>query len=285
MIIVKLDGGMGNQLFQYALGKYLSVKLKAVLKLDRDRYLNNKQRQYSLDHFNMKPTFSTVHEKKRLKRKEYLRRKFARIGFPIQAYWCTEEYPGYHDYVQQLTDNVYLEGFWQSEKYFKPIENIIRSEFVIKTPPSAMNARYMERIHSVNAVAVHIRRGDYVSDSVTNAVHGVCDTSYYSEAVTRMASEVRNPSFFIFSDDMRWTMENVVITHYPATYVDHNTDAAHEDLRLMYSCKHHIIANSSFSWWGAWLNDSAEKKVIAPKQWFRSIITNNDIIPEGWQTI
>ena len=108
--------------------------------------------------------------------------------------------------------------------------------------------------------------------------------SYYTEAISRMATEVGNPSFFIFSDDMRWTRNNLVITQYPATYVDHNVDADHEDMRLMYSCKHHIIANSSFSWWGAWLSNYAGKNVIAPKKWFKAL-TNKDIIPEEWLTL
>src|SRR6266496_4880131 len=276
MIIIKLDGGMGNQLFQYAAGKYLSLKLDTNLKLDCDTYSENKQRQYSLHHFNTEEIFCTKREKKMLKRKEYFRNKLKMIGFSTSAYWWTEPNPGYHDYIQHLTGNVYLEGFWQSEKYFKPIENIIRNEFMVKESPSELNRHYLDEIGYVNAVSLHVRRGDYVSDEVTNAVHGVCGIDYYREAINRMASDVNDPHFFIFSDDMEWTKVNLSIDRYPVTYIDHNAAADYEDLRLMYSCKHHIIANSSFSWWGAWLNNYTEKKVIAPKKWFRSLLTNND---------
>ena len=279
MIVVNVYGGLGNQLFQYAAGRQLSEKHHSWLKLDIRNFERDKRRQYALRYFNIKENFFRPFERTKLK----LIGRVKRLTGKSVIY--KEQKLDFDPRVLTLGNNVYLDGHWQSEKYFKSIENIIRSEFVIKTPPSAMNARYLERIKSVNAVAVHIRRGDYVSDAVTNAVHGVCDMSYYSEAVNRIAMEVSNPSFFIFSDDMRWTMENVVITQYPATYVDHNRDAAHEDLRLMYSCKHHIIANSSFSWWGAWLGSHTDKKVIAPKQWFKSEITNKDIVPEEWQKL
>ena len=285
MIIVKLDGGMGNQMFQYAVGKYLSLKLKAKLKLDTDTYLSNKSRHYALDHLSTEENFSTQREKKSLHRKEYFRRKLNKIGFSISPYWCTEQEPGYHNYIEQLTDNVYLEGFWQSEKYFKPIEEIIRKEFVVKEVPAEINKKHLDKIESVNAVSVHIRRGDYMSDKTTNEVHGVCDISYYDEAINRMTAEVNDPSFFIFSDDMAWAKAHLSIDDGLVTYVDNNSGADYEDIRLMYSCKHHIIANSSFSWWGAWLNTYRDKKVIAPKKWFRSVVTNKDIIPDGWLTI
>ena len=284
MIIVKLDGGLGNQMFQSAFGRYLSMKLRAPLKLDLDRYLDNKTRRYSLDHFNVEPNFSTRPEKKTLKRLDYISSKLKKIGIPIQPYWYSEEFPGYHESVQQLTDPVYLEGFWQSEKYFKPVEEAIRRELVVKNTPDPINASWLERIKQATSVSIHVRRGDYVSDAATNAIHGVCDTDYYREAVSRISREVLNPSFFIFSDDISWTRENLLIEGYSVSYVDHNAKADHEDMRLMYSCKHHIIANSSFSWWGAWLNNSAVKKVVAPKKWFRTL-ENKDIIPEGWLAI
>ncbi len=285
MIIVKLDGGMGNQLFQYAMGRYLSIKLKTNLKLDRDLYLANSQRHYSLHHFDVEESFCTPNERKALKRKDFLRRKLNNIGFAVTPYWYTEEFPGYHNYTRQARGDAYFEGFWQSEKYFKPAESIIRNELVVKTMPSDINKRLLDEIGSVNAVSVHVRRGDYVSDSVTNAVHGICDINYYKQALNLITTEIADPSFFVFSDDMSWTRSNIMINGYPVTYVDHNAEADYEDFRLMYSCRHHIIANSSFSWWGAWLNSYPGKKVIAPKNWFRSQLINNDIIPQEWQVI
>ena len=275
---------MGNQLFQYALGKYLALKDGTRLNLDIGTYKQNTLRQYALYHFDIEEMFCAGKEKKRLEQKEYFRRKLKRIGFSVKPYWYTEQKPGYDDYIQQLTGNVYLEGFWQSEKYFKPIENIIRKEFIVKEPPSHKNKQYLNEIGSVNAVSLHVRRGDYVLDEVTNAVHGVCDIGYYSEAISRMAAAISDPRFYIFSDDIEWAKTNLSINRYPVTYIDHNVSADYEDIRLMYSCKHHIIANSSFSWWGAWLNNYGGKKVIAPKKWFRSL-TNDDLIPDGWLTI
>src|SRR5258705_5155972 len=158
MIIVKLDGGMGNQLFQYAMGRYLSIKLKTNLKLDRDLYLANSQRHYSLHHFDVEESFCTPNERKALKRKDFLRRKLNNIGFAVTPYWYTEEFPGYHNYTRQARGDAYFEGFWQSEKYFKPAESIIRKELVVKTMPSDINKPLLDKIRSVNAVSVHVRR-------------------------------------------------------------------------------------------------------------------------------
>jgi hypothetical protein len=284
MVIVRLDGGMGNQLFQYALGRNLARRLNTTLKLDAEIYTTGDKRQYSLHHFNIEEVFSTVSERKNLKRKEFFRRQLNRLGAGIQPYWYIEQSPGYDVNVEKLTDNVYMEGFWQSEKYFKPIEETIRKEFTVKDPPSSLNRKYLDEIRSANSISIHVRRGDYVTDKETSAIHGVCSMDYYREAIRRMSAEVSDPSFYVFSDDMNWTKANLSSSPHRAVYIEHNQTAPHEDLRLMYSCKHHIIANSSFSWWGAWLSENAGKKVIAPRNWFRTL-ENKDIIPNGWLTL
>jgi hypothetical protein len=284
MIIVKLDGGMGNQLFQYAIGKYLALRFDTTLRLDTHVFNAENKRRYALHHFNVEEVFSTARERKNLKRKEFFRRQLNRLGTSIKPYWYTEQSPGYDVNVAKLTDNVYLEGFWQSEKYFKPIEDTIRKEFTVKDQPSALNRKYLDEIRSANSVSIHVRRGDYVTEKETNAIHGVCDLEYYRKAIGRMSVEVSDPRFYIFSDDINWTKANLPGSTHPSVYIDHNQTAPHEDLRLMYFCKHHIIANSSFSWWGAWLNVNAEKKVIAPRNWFRTL-ENKDIIPNGWLTL
>jgi hypothetical protein len=284
MVIVKLDGGMGNQLFQYATGRYLAQKLNADLKLDIDVYRAGNKRQYALHHFNVEEIFSTPEEQKKFRRKEFFRRQLNRFGAAIQSYWYTEQRQGYDANVEKLTDNVYLEGFWQSEKYFKSIEETIRREFTIKDPPSALNSKYMDEIRLVNSISIHVRRGDYVEDKETSAVHGVCSIDYYRQAIHRLSAEVNDPRFYFFSDDMNWTKANLSGSPHPSVYIDHNQTAPYEDLRLMSSCKHHIIANSSFSWWGAWLSENKGKKVIAPRNWFRTL-QNEDIIPNGWITL
>ncbi len=284
MVVVKLDGGMGNQLFQYAFGKNLAHKLNTSLHLDKSVYTAENKRQYSLHHFNVEEVFSTAGEIKKLKRKEFFRRQLNRLGAVIKPYWFTEKHAGYHIAAEKLGDNVYLEGFWQSEKYFKPIEQTIRREFIVKDEPSTINSKYLDEIRSVNSISIHVRRGDYVEDKETNAIHGVCSVDYYRDAIRLVSAEISDPRFYIFSDDVKWAKANLSNSLHHVVYIDHNQTAPHEDLRLMYSCKHHIIANSSFSWWGAWLNASPEKKVIAPRNWFRTL-ENKDIIPNGWLAI
>ena len=139
-------------------------------------------------------------------------------------------------------------------------------------------------ISQTNSVSLHIRRGDYVSNQKTNQTHGTCDLDYYQRCITEIEKEVENPYFFVFSDEIEWVKENLKINH-PAEYVDQNTgDKSYEDMRLMSQCKHNVIANSSFSWWGAWLNSYPDKIVFAPKRWFASDKHNTkDLIPEGWK--
>jgi hypothetical protein len=134
-------------------------------------------------------------------------------------------------------------------------------------------------------VSVHIRRGDYVTNSHTNAVHGTCSLEYYENAINYISEKVKAPHFFVFSDDYKWALENFKNRSYPVTCISNNADKNYEDLTLMYNCKHHIIANSSFSWWGAWLNPNEDKIVIGPKQWFKSkkqSTDTKDVMPKEW---
>jgi hypothetical protein len=182
-----------------------------------------------------------------------------------------------------VPDNVYLEGYWQSENYFKTIENAIKSEFTLKEDPDPQNALLSEKILGSNSVSIHIRRGDYVHNPVTFDYHGVCSLEYYHSAIDTIAKKISNPHFYIFSDDSLWVKQNLGI-NYPHTYVTHNQGLKdYMDLWLMKLCRHHIIANSSFSWWGAWLCSNPGKIVIAPKQWFNNPDVNtDDLIPNTW---
>jgi hypothetical protein len=152
---------------------------------------------------------------------------------------------------------------------------------MVKEAPAELNRQYLNEISSVNAISIHVRRGDYVTDGITNAVHGVCGIDYYREAISYMAAKINDPRFYIFSDDMEWTKAHLSTDPYPAIFIDHNNNVGQEDMRLMYSCKHHIIANSSFSWWGAWLNNYPGKTVIAPAQW-SNIPGSESILPDSW---
>lgn len=282
MIIVNLYGGLGNQLFQYAAGRQLAEKNHTILKLDIENYKTDKLRSYSLHHFHIQEIFCTAFDKKLINGKERVRKIFNKKRNPAI---CTEQNLSFDKKVLELGNNTYLDGYWQSEKYFKPIEKIIRNECQLKQPASGINRMFEDKIQSLNSVSIHVRRGDYVSDKNTHDCHGVCGSAYYQDAVAYLSAELNDPYFFIFSDDMEWTKANLTTGSHPSEYIDHNAAADYEDLRLMSLCKHHIIANSSFSWWGAWLNESAGKKIIAPKKWFQAPVTNNDLIPEGWITL
>jgi Glycosyl transferase family 11 len=282
MIIVNIYGGLGNQLFQYAAGRQLAEKNHTRLKLDIENYKRDNRRSYSLHHFNIQEKFCTPFDKKIINGKERVRKFLNKKESPAIY---TEQNLSFDKKVLELGNNTYLDGYWQSEKYFNGIEKIIRTEYRMKEPLSGINKMFADKIESLNAVSIHVRRGDYVKDKNANAGHGVCGLDYYQQAIAYLTGTLAHPYFFIFSDDMEWTRTNLSTGSHPVEYIDHNAAADYEDLRLMSLCKHHIIANSSFSWWGAWLNESVGKKIIAPKKWFRAPVTNDDLIPEGWITL
>ena len=134
-----------------------------------------------------------------------------------------------------------------------------------------------------NSVSIHIRRGDYVADPTMYTSHGTCDIDYYNRCVESLTEKVKDTSFFVFSDDPQWSRDSLKL-QYPAIFVDHNDmEHGYEDMRLMSQCKHNIIANSSFSWWGAWLNNNENKIVLAPEKWFaKKTYIINDMIPVQW---
>ncbi|MCC6447868.1 MAG: alpha-1,2-fucosyltransferase, partial [Chitinophagaceae bacterium] len=185
--------------------------------------------------------------------------------------------------ILKTPSDVYLEGYWQTEKYFKEISDILRKEFTFKIPPSEANQRMLDTIRLHNSVSIHIRRTDYITDPASSKDMGFCDIPYYKRAVSYLAERVADPHFYVFSDDMNWVRSNFAL-NFPVTYVDlNNADTNYEDMRLMSSCKHNIIANSTFSWWGAWLNSSEKKIVIAPKKWFNDTSKKStDLVPENW---
>lgn len=180
-------------------------------------------------------------------------------------------------------EDVYLAGYWQSESYFSAIGDVIRREFTVKYEPDSTSNETEERIGKTQSVSIHVRRRDFVENSETKRLHGTCSLDYYSECVTLIGSKVADPHFFVFSDDPDWVTKNLRLK-YPCRYVTHN-DASrnYEDLRLMSCCKHNIICNSSFSWWGAWLNRNPDKIVLAPRRWFGELnFDTRDLLPASW---
>jgi len=291
MITTKLKGGLGNQLFQYAIGRHLAEIHKTELRLDVSAFNGGGKRKYALFPFNIKGIFdssggiNTLGTKKKWTRPAILREFFDKLSKRTQAYVCERNQFQFDPNILHKENGVCLDGYWQSEKYFVGIEKIIRLELSIKTPLSGKNKEMAGLIHSSSSIGIHIRRGDYVADPHTNQYHGICSIEYYHQCIEQLTlNAVKNPHFFIFSDDPEWVYANFKISSHPSLIVGHNsTDNAHEDLRLMSLCKHQIIANSTFSWWGAWLNSNPGKIVIAPKKWFqKQTFPTSDLIPYGW---
>jgi hypothetical protein len=286
IIIVSILGGLGNQLFQYAAARRLSELKNVNFKLDITAFNEYKLREYSLNHYNIIENIATPTEIEYYTRKRKFNKFYKCIpklkpnNIPIMF---KEKHFSYNQEIVKIPNNIYLSGYWQNEKYFKDIEPIIRKEFKLKSISSEQSLKMADKIQNCNAVNLHIRRGDYISDQTTNQFHGVCSLEYYYMAIQKLSIKIEELHFFIFSDDIPWVRENLKI-NFPTTYVSHNgTERDYEDLWLMSLCKHHIIANSSFSWWGAWLAENSKKIVIAPQRWFNNpSIDTSDLLPLSW---
>jgi len=292
MIITRLIGGLGNQMFQYAAGRQIAMNNNTELKLDISKYNDQAgitPRKYMLSVFNIQASIATRQEIElfKINSEDIIQLCWNKIKLTLQRRHYIQQNKLYstHKFLA-IPDNSYLEGYWGSEKYFKNIEEIIYKEFTLKNKPDAANRKMIARIKSCNSTSIHIRRGDYVFDEKTNKYHGVCDLGYYFKAIDLLAKKVNNPHFFIFSDDPDWCKKNIQL-NYPLVYVTHNLEKSdHIDMHLMSACKHNIIANSSFSWWGAWLNQNPQKIVIAPKYWFKDkSISTKYLIPESWKRL
>jgi hypothetical protein len=184
-----------------------------------------------------------------------------------------------------LSDNILIRGYFQTEKYFLDIEEIIIKECNCKHPAAGKDRELLKQINSLDSVSLHIRRGDYVTNTYEDQILVSAELEYYNKCVKYITETIKEPHFFIFSDDPDWVKQNLTLD-YPMTFLDHNDASTnYEDLRLMSHCNHNIICNSSFSWWGAWLNRNPEKIVCAPKKWFSDetkYIDSRDLVPERW---
>ncbi len=276
MVRVKLWGGLGNQMFQYALGRSLALKNQTYLQLDLSEYMVRDDaadyisRNFELDLFNV----NYVTESK----ENFLVTKILNYISPVK--YVQEKGFIYDPSVLDRKGRLYLYGYWQCENYFKSIENTIRNDFTFKSKPNTANTVHLDNMAKVNAISIHFRRGDYVTVQTAVNFNGICSIDYYKAAIAEIKNRVTNPHFFVFSDDLSWVKENIDFED-PHTYVEGNSgENSYEDMRLMAACKHNIIANSTFSWWGAWLNNNKDKVVVAPQNWFKSEKT--DIIPNHW---
>lgn len=292
MIISSLLGGLGNQMFRYSVGRALSLNNNTTLRLEISRFDGKVPHNVFELHriFDCPAEIATeedVHSILGWQSISGIKRIMAYPHMEAFRRNCFIVEPHFH-YWPEITNtprDCYLEGNWQSEKYFQNVVARIRADFTFKNPLANLNAEVAEQIGQVNAVSLHVRRGDYVKNPKNTATHGLCSLAYYWKAIHHISDRVRQPYFFIFSDDIDWVKYHLKMSS-PCQYVDHNHgEESYNDMRLMSMCQHHIIANSSFSWWGAWLNPSQEKIVISPKKWFANGNDVGDLFPHGWITL
>ncbi|WP_114639650.1 alpha-1,2-fucosyltransferase [Polynucleobacter necessarius] len=288
MIITKINGGLGNQFFQYAAGRALAHHHKTELVLDLSDLhkipLGNTRRIFELDKYPIVARVASAQEE--LQFRFYHGRVLRRLPFlPRPWFYKRELHFQYDPQFFDVPNNVYLDGYWQSYLYFDKIGDLIRTELKPLIRPGEINQELMDAMRSQNSVALHIRRGDYLTNPKAAVHHGVCSLDYYQKAIERILLQVSNPHFYIFSDDIDWAGANLTISA-PVHLVGHNVgDQSFQDLRLISNCKHQIIANSSFSWWGAWLNPNPQKIVIGPKNWFLVKKDTRTLFPPAWLII
>lgn len=305
-VTVCLMGGLGNQLFQYAFGRRLSLANTAKLYLDATAYRSDSLpdhdkgiRVFGLTHFNIAGEVIGAETRTR-GRPSGVRRKLKKVGQYLnrmadkrKPYFLRSEIvepAEYHFrfdhrlYHRTINGPVSVRGYWQSPCYFSAIESVLRKELTIRCEMDAVSARLAMLIKGTCSVAVHVRHGD--NANAVAAELGVLPEEYYAIAIRDIGRDVANPHFFVFSDDMAWARQ-VVTAADGITYVEQKVNTnSHEDLRLMTLCQHHIIANSTFGWWGAWLGKKDGQIVYAPRRYYQNIDRPNpDLYPVNWRLI
>ena len=289
MIITKLQGGLGNQMFQYALCRKLSLSHKTNLKLDTASLnLNDPlivKRSYSLSIFNIKTPTASPEEISQFLAPQNLISKITLL-FKKNKRYITEPTQVFSPAILKLPDNIYLDGYWQSPKYFSDIRDVLKKDFSLADPIPQKVLDLSEKITNCESVCINVRRGDFVTHPRNSKFHGFCDMTYFDKAIEKINSEIENPKFFIFSDDLKWCEDNLKLK-YGGTIVGHNLAGPHFSwyLYLLSQCKHQIIPNSSFGWWGAWLNDNPNKIVIVPKKWINPEENTSDRYCDDWLVI
>jgi len=292
MIIVKLQGGLGNQMFQFAIGRRLALLHMVDLTLDLTELLDRTPksnftfREYELGVFQINSQIAAEQEVRVFNQNDIVS-KIKRLF--ISTKLVPEKSLNFELTILNLGNQVYLNGYWQSEKYFESIRTVLLSDFTLrqsfldKHTADERIKTTKSQIETTPSVSVHFRRGDYITDSITNIAHGTCTLEYYRNAINLICEKDASVHLFIFSDDPDWVQTNRLFDDLPTTVV--TTSDKHMDMYLMSLCQHNIIANSSFSWWGAWLNRNPDKMVIAPKRWFAKEELNQqtqDLIPQNW---
>jgi hypothetical protein len=287
MIIVQLKGGLGNQLFQYAAGYSLAKHHKVPLKVDVRELLEVKnpkdtKRNYELEHLMLPPVIATQQEIEEIQKQNIITKYFQKVLPPYRRKIYKEKAFEFDTNFWQAGTNIYLKGYRQSEKYFTPYITEVKKNFQLQEKLIEHLKPLSKALNEKESVSIHIRRGDYLEQHMKD-YHGVLGQEYYQAAIDTINSVVPSPSYFIFSDSAEWVKENLKFNAHVKFISGTITKNHYEDFYLMSQCRHNIIANSSFSWWAAWLNSNPGRKVVAPIRWFnKPRLNTKDLIPESW---
>lgn len=288
MIIIRLKGGMGNQMFQYAFGRRMAEQLQCPLKLDLTALLDRSKRNfvfrdYDLHIFRIQENFviqpSALRTIYKLRSSTVTRWMKKRVQSGRNYY----KEPHFHvveSLIEDPVPNTVYEGWWQSERYFADIAEIIRREFSYSIPLLPGARAMLDRIQSSQSVCLNVRRTDFLQVDNLNTT----DRDYFLRSADYLAERLSDPVFFVFSDDLEWCEQHLQLP-YPVVFVPHRIKGEKfgNYHQLMQACRHYIIPNSSFAWWAVWLNDHPDKMVIAPRRWFNEPgIDTSDLVPDDW---
>lgn len=278
-IIVKIQGGLGNQLFQFAFGESLGRQLQQVVLYDLTSY-NCRSRKIGLNQFNI--NLSSASDKiidQFFTFKNRVLNKYLYNSNLNTKLVHFENQKIYYNVPVNLNGNSYYSGYWQSEKYFSQFQAHLRVQLTLKV--SLKICSLLSIVKQSNTVAIHFRRGDYLEPHVLK-LHGLLGLKYYLQAIKLMLSKIPDALFVVFSNDPLWVESQLVL---PCNWIHADLNKVYTDeetLIVMSLCKHQIIANSTYSWWAAWLNTNPNKEVIAPKNWFVNSIENQSPILNTW---
>jgi hypothetical protein len=270
MIIGYIFGGLGNQMFQYAILRSLSIEKNVPFAISLDMFDVYKSNSYKLnDIFNLECKILTKRELESERnfffKNPLVLKIFSKLRFNIFNYNFEFDISKYQTIKIHNKKTTFLYGYWQNEQYFNNIRNIILNDFNFILPTDKLNLNHLTKINNSNSISVHIRRGDYSKSKI----HDILDINYYVKAFDLINLKYNDTLFFVFSDDLIWAKENLP-NNYKYIFIDNNYNASHFDMFLMSRCKHNIIANSTFSWWSAWLNINPSKIIIAPINWYKN---------------
>lgn len=296
MVIVNISGGLGNQMFQFAFGQVISLQLGLKVKYSIDSLsAYASARDFGLENaFDLPVPLASLKDISNLlgswRSSPRIRRILGipNISFLGGRYFLTEKkFFKKMDLASMCKNGAYFQGYWQSENFFKDHEAFIRSSFQFRGVVSKENQKVIARITTSPSIAVHVRRGDYVSNPKTNSMHGVLEAAYYIDAIASLRNRAPNSKVYIFSDDPSWVGAELLsrVENCESVNINQGVDSF-RDMQLMAMCDHNIISNSSFSWWSAWLNANPKKIIISPKQWFsKPSLSDKSITPLSWERI